>query len=93
MPRIGTVFYEYINSYVVVSLHKNNSLPHLLLVFKSAKSLILFSFILFAFIDPTPPSSKRINTRVVRRGGRIEAWFSGEDEKIEKNLHETSRRQ
>ena len=28
----------------------------------------------------------------VRKGGRIEAWFSGEDEKIEKYLHETSRK-
>ena len=29
---------------------------------------------------------------VLRRGGHIEAWFSGEDEKIEKYLHETSRK-
>jgi len=43
-------------------------------------------------MEPTSPSSKRIKTRVVRRGGRIEAWFSGEDEKIEKYLHETSRK-
>jgi len=43
-------------------------------------------------MEPTPPSSKRVKTRVVRRGGRIEAWFSGEDEKIEKYLHETSRK-
>jgi len=43
-------------------------------------------------MEPTPPSSKRIKTRVVRRGGRIEAWFSVEDEKIEKYLHETSRK-
>ncbi|KAK7373096.1 hypothetical protein VNO80_06493 [Phaseolus coccineus] len=37
------------------------------------------------FMDSTPPSSKRIKTRAVRRGGRLEAWFSGEDEKIEKS--------
>ena len=43
-------------------------------------------------MGPTPPSSKRIKTRIVRRGGRIEAWFSDEDEKIEKYLHETSRK-
>jgi len=43
-------------------------------------------------MDSTPPSSKRIKTRAVRRGGRLEAWFSGEDEKIEKYLHETSRK-
>ena len=43
MLRIGVVFYEYINSYAVVSLHKSNLLLHLLLVFKYAKSLILFS--------------------------------------------------
>jgi len=38
------------------------------------------------------PFIKEDKTRVVRRGGRIEAWFSGEDEKIEKYLHETSRK-
>jgi len=91
MPRIGIVFYVYINSYAVVSLHKNNPLPHLLLVLKSAKVLNLVSGYLFAFMDSTPPSSKRIKTRVVRRGRHIEAWFSGEDEEIEKYLHETSR--
>jgi len=42
-------------------------------------------------MDSTSPSSKRIKTRAVRRGGRL-AWFSGEDEKIEKYLHETSRK-
>jgi len=30
--------------------------------------------------------------RAVRRGGRFEAWFLGEDERIEKYLHETSRK-
>jgi len=40
----------------------------------------------------TSPSSKRIKTRAVRRGGRLEAWFSSEDEKIEKYLYETNRK-
>jgi len=43
-------------------------------------------------MDPTPSSSKRIKTRAVKRGVQIEAWFSGEDEKIEKYIHETSRK-
>jgi len=43
-------------------------------------------------MDSTSPSSKRIKTRAIRRGGRLVAWFSGEDEKIEKYLHETNRK-
>jgi len=42
-------------------------------------------------MDSTPPSSKRMKTRGVKRGGRLESWFSKEDEKFEKYLHETSR--
>jgi len=40
----------------------------------------------------TPPSSKRIKTRAVRSGGKLEGWFSGESELIEKYLHETCRK-
>jgi len=43
-------------------------------------------------MDSTPPSSKRMKTHGVKRGGCLESWFSGEDEKIEKYLHETSRK-
>jgi len=43
-------------------------------------------------MDSTPPSSKRMKTRGVKRGGRLEGWFLGEEEKIEKYLHETSRK-
>jgi len=43
-------------------------------------------------MDSTPPSSKRMKTRGVKRGGRLEGWFSRKDEKIEKYLHETSRK-
>jgi len=55
---------------------------------------ISFCFLVFpsTSIDSTSPSSKRIKTREIRRGGRLEAWFSGEDEKIEKYLHETNRK-
>ncbi|KAK7353684.1 hypothetical protein VNO80_19135 [Phaseolus coccineus] len=31
-----------------------------------------------------------MKTRGVKRGGRLEKWFSGEDDKIEKCLHETN---
>ena len=40
----------------------------------------------------TPPSSKRMKTRAVRSGGKLEGWFSEESELIEKYLHETSRK-
>jgi len=43
-------------------------------------------------MDSTPPSFKRMKTRVVRKGGRLENWFSREGEQIEKYLHETSRK-
>jgi len=38
----------------------------------------------------TPPSAKRMKTRAVRNGGKIEGWFSGESEQINKFLLETS---
>jgi len=40
----------------------------------------------------TPPSAKRMKTRVVRSGGKLEGWFSRESELINKYLHETSRK-
>jgi len=40
----------------------------------------------------TPPSSKRMKTRAIRSGGKLEGWFSGESELIDKYLHETSRK-
>jgi len=40
----------------------------------------------------TPPSSKRMKTRVVRSGVKLEGWFSGESELIDKYVHETSRK-
>jgi len=39
-----------------------------------------------------PPSAKRMKTRAVRSGGKLEGWFSGESELIDKYLHETSRK-
>ena len=33
-----------------------------------------------------------MKTRDVKRGGRLESLFVGEDEKIEKFLHETNRK-
>jgi len=38
----------------------------------------------------TPPTSKRIKTRVVRSGRRLEDWFSGDNELIERHRFETS---
>jgi len=43
-------------------------------------------------MDSTPPTAKRIKTRVVRRGGRLESWYFGEGEQIKKYLHETNRK-
>ena len=43
-------------------------------------------------MDSTPPTSKRFKTRVVRSGGRLEGWFSGDNELIEKYRFETSRK-
>jgi len=40
-------------------------------------------------MDSTPPTSKRIKTRVVRSGGRLEGWFSGDNELIWRYRFET----
>ena len=41
-------------------------------------------------MESTPPTSKRIKTRAVRSGGRLEGWFSGDNELIERYRFETS---
>jgi len=41
-------------------------------------------------MESTPPTSKRIKTRVVSSGGRLEGWFSGDNELIERYRFETS---
>ena len=41
-------------------------------------------------MDSTPPTSKRVKTRVVRSGGRLEGWFSGDNDLIERYRFETS---
>ena len=41
-------------------------------------------------MESTPPTSKRIKTRAVRSGGRLEGWFSGDNELIERYPFETS---
>jgi len=43
-------------------------------------------------MDSTPTTSKRFKTKVVRSGGRLEGWFSGDNELIEKYRFETSRK-
>ena len=41
-------------------------------------------------MESTPPTSKRVKTRVVRLGGRLEGWFSEDNELIERYRFETS---
>jgi len=41
-------------------------------------------------MESTPHTSKRIKIRVVRFGGRLEDWFSGDNELIERYRFETS---
>jgi len=41
-------------------------------------------------MDSTSPTSKRIKTRVVRSVGRLEGWFLGDNELIERYRFETS---
>ena len=64
----------------------------------SAKQLITLAltcafsgFFLFT-PESTPPSSKRMKTRVVRRSGKLERWFSSDPDLINKYLQETSRK-
>jgi len=40
-------------------------------------------------MESTPPTSKRIKTRAVRSGGRLEGWFSRDNELIERYRFET----
>jgi len=40
----------------------------------------------------TPPSAKRMKSRAMKTGGKIEGWFSGETKVINKYLLETSRK-
>ena len=41
-------------------------------------------------MESTPPTSKRVKTRAVRSRGRLESWFSGDNDLIEKYRYETS---
>ena len=41
-------------------------------------------------MDSTPPTLKRVKTRAVRFGGRLEGWFSGDNDLIERYRFETS---
>jgi len=41
-------------------------------------------------MESTPPTSKRDKTRAVRSGGRLEGWFSGDNDLIERYRFETS---
>ena len=78
-----------LNSVAVVLSHKNNQLSHLLqhlLLFLCEFSLFLF----FVVMESTPPTLKRVKTRAVRSRGRLEGWFSGDNELIERYRFETS---
>jgi len=41
-------------------------------------------------MELTPPTSERVQTRAVRSGGRLEGWFSGENDLIERYRYEAS---
>ena len=41
-------------------------------------------------MESTPPTSKRVKTRAVRSGGRLEGCFSGDNDLIERYRFETS---
>jgi len=41
-------------------------------------------------MESTPPTLKRVKTRAVRSGGRLEGWFSGDNDLIERYRFETS---
>jgi len=41
-------------------------------------------------MQSTPHTSKRVKTRAVRSGGRLEGWFSGDNELIERYRFETT---
>ena len=41
-------------------------------------------------MDSTPPTSRRVKSRAVRSGGRLEGWFSGDNDLIERYRFETS---
>ena len=50
----------------------------------------LFSVFFSSIMDSTPSTLKRVKTRVVRSGGRLEGWFSGDNDLIERYRFETS---
>ena len=41
-------------------------------------------------MESTPPTSKIVKTKGVRSGGRLEGWFSGDNDLIEGYMYETS---
>ena len=69
--------------------HKNNQLSNLL------QHLLLFlceffSAPFFCHHEINSPTSKRVKTKAVRSGGRLEGWFSGDNDLIERYRFETS---
>jgi len=50
----------------------------------------LFSAFHLCIMESTPLTSKRVKTRAVRSGGRLEGWFSGDNDLIERYRFETS---
>jgi len=41
-------------------------------------------------MESTPPTSKRVKARGVSSGGRLEGWFSRDNDLIERYRYETS---
>ena len=50
----------------------------------------LFSVFFSAIMDSTPPTLRRVKSRAVRSGGRLEGWFSSDNDLIERYRFETS---
>jgi len=90
IQRMKEDIYFAIKPSATISLHKNNPLAYLL--FASHILLCFYDFLHSGFMDSTPPSPKRIKTRAVRSGGRLEGCFSRDNELIEKYHFETSRK-
>ena len=88
--RIKEDFCFAIKPSATIFLHKNNPLAYLLLHLISSSVFLIFH-ILFSWI-PLLHHKKRIKIRVVRKGGRLEGWFSGDNELIEKYRFGTSKK-
>ena len=80
--------------HVLVQLNISQDQPIIFLLLLHLNMLVSLPLlkIHLCIMASTPPSSKRMKADAVKRGGHLENWFSGDDGKIEKFLHESSRK-